>query len=153
MRHAREPAGARSFTRLFITLTLFGLSLLAGKAGSGDTCREDDDCGDGLMCCKPSPIPSSRGTCMDICDMMMGTDAGDVDSGPGGEDAGLDVGPLDDAGEDASEPEDAGEDAAMVDAGEDAGEDAGPEDAGEDAAMVDAGEDSGPEDAGEDAPE
>lgn len=122
--------------RLAASFGLFALLTLgACKAGSGDACKEENDCSGSLVCCKAGSASSTaRGVCLPMCespDAGMGVDSGTVDSGT---DAGSDAGTEElDAGEDAS-TEDAGSDAGA----EDAGTDAGDEDAGTDAG-VDAG--------------
>lgn len=124
--------------RLAASFGLFALLALgACKAGSGDACKEENDCSGSLLCCKAGSASSTaRGVCLPMCESP---DSGvRVDSGTG--DSGTD------AGTDSSTEElDAGEDASTEDAGSD--EDAGTEDAG----AEDAGTDAGDEDAGVDA--
>lgn len=127
----------------FGLLFAFALFVSVGcKAGEGDSCKEEDDCESGLMCCKASLSATARGTCRDVTSCSEPVDAGPLPDVPvvdsGEEDA------AEDAGED-----DAGEDAGVDDAGEDASEDAAAEDAGDDAGP----EDAGPEDAATDVPE
>jgi hypothetical protein len=126
--------------RLAASFGLFALLALgACKAGSGDACKEENDCSGSLVCCKAGSASSTaRGVCLPMCESP---DSGvGVDSGMGGTDAGTDSG---------TEELDAGEDASTEDAGSD---DAGSEDAGsEDAGSEDAGTDAGDEDAGTDA--
>ena len=118
--------------RLAASFGLFALLALgACKAGSGDACKEENDCSGNLLCCKAGSASSTaRGVCLPMCESP---DSGvGVDSGTGGTDAGTDSG---------TEELDAGEAASTEDAGTD--EDAGTEDAGTDAGDEDAGTDAG----------
>ncbi len=125
-------------------LPLLGFALLASSfllacdGGAGATCIEHDDCAGSLLCCKPSPSPTARGTCQDVpmCGVVTPVDAGTTDTGP------RDSGPGD-SGMDDSGPGDSGAgDSGMGDSG--AG-DSGPGDSG----MTDSGVgDSGPGDSG-----
>jgi hypothetical protein len=112
----------------FLTL-LVSLSLAGCTQGEGGLCEVASDCGEGLTCCPPSPLPEGRGICV-----------------PTGECAPTmpDAGPRPDAGRrDAGTPVDAGTDAGARDAGSaDAGApDAGTPDAGsgDSGAAMDAG--------------
>jgi hypothetical protein len=123
--------------RLAASFGLFALlALSACKAGSGDACKEENDCSGSLLCCKAGSASSTaRGVCLPMCespDSGTGVDSGTVDSGT---DSGTDAGTEElDAGEDAS-TEDAGSDAGAEDAGTDAGDEDAGTDAGTDAGM------------------
>ncbi|NOY91038.1 MAG: hypothetical protein GXP55_07470 [Deltaproteobacteria bacterium] len=57
--------------------------LFACDGGAGATCVEHDDCAGSLLCCKPSPSPTARGTCQDVpmCGVVTPVDAGTPDTG------------------------------------------------------------------------
>lgn len=136
-----------SFSVLAFVFTL-SAGLVGCKGADGDTCKEDNDCSSGLMCCRAGSF--ERGTCGVTCDVVR-------DSGPA-----LDSGPMSDAGpmmSDVPEEDSGAVDAAMSDTNEDM--DSGPADVGVDATTdsgpeadagpMDAGTDAGPVDAGTDA--
>ncbi len=107
---------ASSFFALFCAL------FLACGGDTGDSCRENDDCGGSLICCKRNGTTcvtavTARGTCQSTCDCS----GGDTDAGVGGDDAAVDSG-----AEDAQVPDagDAAVDAAAQDAAADASSDA-----------------------------
>ncbi len=119
--------------RLLTFLTVASLALFSCTQGEGDLCEVTSDCGSGLTCCPPSPLPDGRGICVPTGTCVVTgvdggprPDAGPRDSGTPVDDAGpVDAGPADSGSADAGPP-DAGP--MVVDAGTDAGpaEDAGP---------------------------
>ena len=146
---SRKSAKSRAMSSTSLVRALLAFSLLVLSActqGEGDTCRRDEECSSGLMCCKATSA-TQRGTCEATCSETDAgqTDAGELDAAMSMDDAatetdGGDPGPLDAAMSiDASTPiEDAGSETdAATDAGADtdAATDAGTEtDAATDAA-------------------
>ncbi len=75
---SRSP---RSIAVPSLVLCLALTTAALGCGGNhGAPCREDDDCAEGLLCCKPAASATVRGSCQASCSAPGGLDAATADA-------------------------------------------------------------------------